>query len=287
MDGAVVLSGDGTRIVRAAVHLMPDPSIPTEESGTRHRTAERVSKQSGFPVVSVSQSMHIIGALRGRPAARPGRLGRILSRANQALATLERTSSASTRSPARSPPWRSRIWSPSATPWPWCSAWRWSAGSPTRSPATWSRSAPTAACSTPTRRVDRRRRRRPHPRQSATTCRPAARPGRSTRRWSSSTCSPPASSSTSSRWPRRSATRARRRRSTPRCSPRGFRLLAKVPRLPGAIVDRLVDHFGSLQRLLGATVDDLQAVDGVGRRAGRGSRGLSRLAEASILERYV
>ncbi|HEU4422673.1 MAG TPA: DNA integrity scanning diadenylate cyclase DisA, partial [Pilimelia sp.] len=61
MDGAVVLSSDGTRIVRAAVHLMPDPSIPSEESGTRHRTAERVAKQTGHPVISVSQSMRIIG----------------------------------------------------------------------------------------------------------------------------------------------------------------------------------------------------------------------------------
>ena len=42
MDGAIVLDRDGTKIVRAAVHLMPDSSIPTEESGTRHRTAERV-----------------------------------------------------------------------------------------------------------------------------------------------------------------------------------------------------------------------------------------------------
>ena len=43
MDGAVVLTTDGTRILRAATHLMPDPAIPTEESGTRHRTAQRVA----------------------------------------------------------------------------------------------------------------------------------------------------------------------------------------------------------------------------------------------------
>ena len=61
MDGAVVLSSDGTRIVRAAVHLMPDSAIPTDESGTRHRTAERVARQTGTRVISVSQSMHIIG----------------------------------------------------------------------------------------------------------------------------------------------------------------------------------------------------------------------------------
>ena len=79
-----------SRIVRAATQLVPDPTIPTGETGTRHRTADRVARQTGFPVVSVSKSMHIIALyLKGRryvleePAA-------ILSRANQALATLER-----------------------------------------------------------------------------------------------------------------------------------------------------------------------------------------------------
>src|SRR3954447_19646427 len=60
MDGAIVLDDTYTRILRAATHLVPDPSIPTEESGTRHRTAERVAKQTGYPVISVSQSMRII-----------------------------------------------------------------------------------------------------------------------------------------------------------------------------------------------------------------------------------
>jgi diadenylate cyclase len=71
-------------------------------------------------------------------------------------------------------------------------------------------------------------------------------------------------------------------------TPRGYRLLAKVPRLPGTVVDRLVDHFGSLQKLLSASIDDLQTVDGVGELRARSVReGLSRLAESSILERYV
>ena len=66
------------------------------------------------------------------------------------------------------------------------------------------------------------------------------------------------------------------------------RLLARVPRLPGLVVDRLVDHFGSLQKLLAAGIDDLQAVEGVGESRARSVReGLSRLAESSILERYV
>src|SRR5499426_2440074 len=90
MDGAVVLSSDGTRIVRAGVHLMPDSTIPSEESGTRHRTAERVAKQTGFPVISVSQSMRIIGVYVAGQRHVLDDSGQILSRANQALATLER-----------------------------------------------------------------------------------------------------------------------------------------------------------------------------------------------------
>ncbi len=71
-------------------------------------------------------------------------------------------------------------------------------------------------------------------------------------------------------------------------APRGYRLLAKVPRLPSTVVDRLVDHFGNLQKLLSAGVDDLQAVDGIGELRARSVReGLSRLAESTILERYV
>ena len=71
-------------------------------------------------------------------------------------------------------------------------------------------------------------------------------------------------------------------------SPHGYRLLSKVPRLPGAIIDRLIEHFGSLQRLLAANLEDLMEVEGVGEGRARLVReGLSRLAETSILERYV
>ena len=90
MDGAIILDGDGAQIHRAAVHLMPDPSIVSEEMGTRHRTAERVAKQTGHPVISVSQSMNIIALyVAGRRYVLEDSAA-ILSRANQALATLER-----------------------------------------------------------------------------------------------------------------------------------------------------------------------------------------------------
>ena len=94
--------------------------------------------------------------------------------------------------------------------------------------------------------------------------------------------------STSARWPGCWASPPAATRSTPRSAPRGYRLLHKVPRLPGAIVERLVEHFGGLQKLLAAGIDDLMTVDGVGEQRARAVReGLSRLAESSILERYV
>ena len=90
MDGAIILDRDVTRIIRAAVHLMPDHTIPSDETGTRHRTADRVARQTGFPVISVSQSMQIIAAYVGETRHVLEDSGQILSRANQALATLER-----------------------------------------------------------------------------------------------------------------------------------------------------------------------------------------------------
>ena len=88
MDGAVVLSSDGTRIVRAAVHLMPDPSIPSEESGTRHRTAERVAKQTGALVASISQQRDVVTIYTGDLRYQLEEISDVLAKTNQALTTL-------------------------------------------------------------------------------------------------------------------------------------------------------------------------------------------------------
>ncbi|MGZ4120619.1 MAG: DNA integrity scanning diadenylate cyclase DisA [Actinomycetota bacterium] len=90
MDGAIVVSADASKIVRANVHLVPDPSIHTMESGTRHRTAERVARQTGFPVVAVSQSMHIVSVYLDSMKWVLEDVTAVLTRANQALQTLER-----------------------------------------------------------------------------------------------------------------------------------------------------------------------------------------------------
>lgn len=90
MDGAVVCTADVSRLARAGTHLMPDPTIPAIETGTRHRTAERVSAQTHLPVVAVSASMGTISLyLEGeRHPIDPPAV--VLVRANQALQTLQR-----------------------------------------------------------------------------------------------------------------------------------------------------------------------------------------------------
>ena len=90
MDGAIILTTDTSRIARANVHLVPDPSVPTAETGTRHRTAERVAMSLGVPVISVSEEMSVINLYAGGMRRQLNDIGRLLDRANQALQTLER-----------------------------------------------------------------------------------------------------------------------------------------------------------------------------------------------------
>jgi diadenylate cyclase len=69
--------------------------------------------------------------------------------------------------------------------------------------------------------------------------------------------------------------------------PRGYRLLSKIPRLPDQVIEKIIDRFGNLQKIMRATIDDLDDVEGVGEARARAIKeGLSRLAESSILERY-
>ncbi len=90
MDGAIILAPDASRIARANVHLVPNPNVPTSETGTRHRTAERVARSIAVPVISVSEDLSVIAVYYGS-IKRPLELtARLLNRANQAVQTLER-----------------------------------------------------------------------------------------------------------------------------------------------------------------------------------------------------
>lgn len=288
MDGAVIVDADVTRILRAAVQLLPDPAIPTEETGTRHRTADRVARQTGFPVISVSKSMNIIALyVLGRRYVLEDSAA-TLSRANQALATLERykhrldevssTLSAlevedlvtlrDVASVAQRMEMVRRIAGE-------ISGYVVELGSDGR---LLSLQLDELVSGVENERVFVVRDYLP------------AGGGRKARRLEAALAELDGLGSTDLLDLGRVATALGHPADNLdlSLSPRGYRLLARVPRLPDVVVDRLVDHFGSLQRLLAASIDDLQAVEGVGETRARSVReGLSRLAESSILERYV
>lgn len=90
MDGAIVLSSDLKRIMYANAQMIPDPSIPTHETGTRHRTADRLAKQTGTVVVAISQRRNVITVYKGNIKYVLRESGIILARANQAIQTLEK-----------------------------------------------------------------------------------------------------------------------------------------------------------------------------------------------------
>ncbi|HHU62144.1 MAG TPA: DNA integrity scanning protein DisA [Natronincola sp.] len=90
MDGAIVLSSDAKRILYANTQLTPDPMIPSYETGTRHRTAERVAKQTGQIVISISQRRNVISIYKENWKYILREVSVILSKANQALSTLEK-----------------------------------------------------------------------------------------------------------------------------------------------------------------------------------------------------
>jgi diadenylate cyclase len=89
MDGAIIVNSTLTKIAYANVQLMPDPTIPSAETGTRHRTAERVAKQTGAPVISISQQRSTISLYVGQSRYVLEQVSEVLGKTNQALATLE------------------------------------------------------------------------------------------------------------------------------------------------------------------------------------------------------
>lgn len=288
MDGAIVCDRDVTKILRAATQLVPDSSIETSESGTRHRTAERVAKQTGFPVVSVSQSMRIVALYVGGSRFVLEDSSQILSRANQALQTLER--------------YKQRLDEVTGT----LSALEIEDLVTVRDVAN------------VLQRLEMVRRIKDeisdYVLQLGTDGRLLSLQleeltgglsddlGLVIRDYLHESRGEPDLAQAIANLTDIDATELLDPVAGAKAlgfpvggdaldssvSPLGYRMLSKVPRLPGAIVDRLVEHFGSLQKLLAAGVDDLMGVEGVGEGRARLVReGLSRLAESSILERYV
>lgn len=91
MDGGIVVDDREGKILSANVHFMPDPNIPTDETGTRFRTAERLAQQTGFPVLAVSEEGHLLAVV----FSKTGRFAllsvtELLGEANQRLQSIER-----------------------------------------------------------------------------------------------------------------------------------------------------------------------------------------------------
>ncbi len=90
MDGAIILSEEGDRILYANTQLVPNPSIASSETGIRHRTAERVARQTNNLVISISQRRNVITLYQGECRYSLKDIGVILTKANQAIQTLEK-----------------------------------------------------------------------------------------------------------------------------------------------------------------------------------------------------
>jgi len=89
MDGAIIVNSAITKIAHANVQLMPDPTISSNETGTRHRTAERVAKQTEALVISISQQRETVTVFVGQSRYQLEPIADVLAKTNQALGTLE------------------------------------------------------------------------------------------------------------------------------------------------------------------------------------------------------
>ena len=286
MDGALILAPDASRIARANVHLVPNPNVPTSETGTRHRTAERVARSVDVPVISVSEALSVITVYRKDKKHPLEPTPRLLGRANQALQTLER--------------YKNRLDTVSGN----LSALEVEDLVTVRDVVTFLQRAEMV------RRIseeidgyilelgddgrlvrlqleelmggvedDRRL-----VIQDYFQDRPQWRLGQADRALADlstdglldlDTVASVVHLPTETQGIDASV------------QPRGYRLLHRIPRLPEGVHEALVERFGNLQKIMRATIDELDDVAGVGEVRARAIKdGLSRLAETSILDRY-
>ena len=265
MDGAIILAPDASRIARANVHLVPNPNVPTSETGTRHRTAERVARSIDVPgdlgVARTWRSSPSTSATRSTSSSRSRACSTGPTRRCRRSSA---TGTASTRCRRRCRRSRSRTSSPSATSSACCSAPRWCGASPRRS------SGYIVELGVDGRLVrlqleelmggvedDRRLVIRDYFHEDDDVA-PRRGPGRPRPTSTPTTCSTSGRSADALHLPDGAADLDEP------LQPRGYRLLAKIPRLPEPVIEHIVDRFGNLQKIMRATIDDLDDVEGVG-----------------------
>ena len=285
MDGAIILAADATRIARANVHLVPSPDVSTSETGTRHRTAERVARSIDVPVISVSEELSLIAVYRNDRKHVLEPIPRLLARANQGLQTLER--------------YKARLDAVSGS----LSALEVEDLVTVRDVVTVLQRAEMV------RRIaeeldgyivelgvdgrlvllqleelmggvddDRRfvikdyfRAQPAHLDNAMETLSTLSTESLLDLKVVADVLQLPPEA----------------KELDAGLQPRGYRLLSKIPRLPDAVVERIIQRFANLQKILRATTADLDDVEGVGDTRARAIKeGLTRLAETSILDRY-
>lgn len=283
MDGAILLDAEATRIRRANVHLMPNPALPTSETGMRHRTAERVSRQTDALVISVSQRREVVSLYRGGDRVWLEDIDVVLSKASQALQTLER--------------YRSRLAEVSAH----LTALEF------EDLVTFGDVAVVIQRFEMLRRVSRELNR--YVIELGTEGRlvrmqaeeltvgadddylmlvrdyiPDSGPRKATAAMARLAELTPEQLLDASALAGALGIPAKADIDEQHVRPKGYRLLHRVPLLPGTVINRLVDRFGTVKGLLGATEQQLDDVDGVGARRARAIRdGLRRMRERAIL----
>lgn len=289
MDGAVLCDRDASRILAAAVQLLPDPSVPTNEQGTRHRTADRASRQTGMPVISVSKSMNIIALyLDGRRYVLEDSAV-ILSKASQAIATLERykqrldevqgalsaleIEDLVTERDVALVVQRHEMVHRIATE---ISSYVVELGTDGRLMALQLDELIAGTAE------DRHLVIRDYMPKGGRKLRSPEAVTAALGDLDSGGLLDLVSVAQALGLPSDATTMDNS------LQPRGYRLLSKVPRLPEVVIENLIGHFGSLQKILSASVEELRDVEGVGETRARAIReSLSRLAESSLQERYV
>lgn len=286
MDGAIILAPDASRIARANVHLVPNPNVPTSETGTRHRTAERVARSIEVPVISVSEDMAIIACYVGDQKHPLEPIPRLLDRANQALQTLER--------------YKNRLDEVSSA----------------LSELEVEDIVSLRDVVVLLQRTEMLMRIAEEIDEYIVEL---GADGRLVRLQLEEVLGGIGDErrmvmrdyyNESDAWPLAEAMSTLAELDTDELldlkavaavlhlpqghgdldlslQPRGYRLLSRIPRIPEPIIDHIVEHFGTLSKIMRATIDDLDDVEGVGdTRAKTIKEGLSKLAESSILDRY-
>ncbi len=288
MDGAIILNANATKIAMANVQLMPDPTILSHETGTRHRTAERVSKQTDALVIAISQRRDVVSVYVDGFKYILADIPVVLAKANQALATLDK--------------YRTRLDQVSTR----LTALEFEGGATLHDVLTvLQRSELVTRMAVEIERyiVELGSEGRLIEMQlEETMVGAAAEKAALVRDYLSSHSDDTAFAAALEEIGRLahqdlldfgrlaellSYDRKLNTLDYP-VSPRGYRVLGRIPRLPKLVVTQIVSEFGGLDELLAATDSELEAVEGVGEIRAKDIReGLRRLQEINLVDRYL